>query len=471
VDLPFTSFVTDNEKAFRHWVSGNEIAAIKEDPNYAYAYLGELGDAFSYGLGDNYKKHLIKEGLERMNKLPERDQLKFKAFYFLAKGEKENAIAAYERFVEFNPGDPKVLRSYINFLARNGFYDEAFELSRSEFNKRFDEGYGTLMLRLALSVANPDRLKQFTRDAERTKLLIPDDFYSIMMAQVDIARGDLVSARQGFQEALLDKPLYNTLDSLIKVVDFLEEVDEKKHNNFIESIEGTYLHETSEQTVVFKKYNNMVVQFWGGQMPHWSLPINENTIYYCQPYYESQYQDRWTFTEGSHGQILKATFDWQRSFDRAPFKNVKFKAIPELLEAMDAFRWNDYDRADSLFRIVYEYDTGYYFVQNYIDAINYSTNKDVLRLPNLLHGKQLISDENENWYLSFSFDDEIFQVNYSGNVPHRIYPIDDLWVMDTYNKDYKYKVVQSDANLSVEVHAYYNGPNEYRKWRTYHASD
>ena len=38
-DLPFTAFVTENERAFRLWVLGNEIAAIREDSAYAYAYF------------------------------------------------------------------------------------------------------------------------------------------------------------------------------------------------------------------------------------------------------------------------------------------------------------------------------------------------------------------------------------------------------------------------------------------------
>lgn len=462
-DLPFTAFITDNERAFRHCISGNNLAAIREDSAYAYAYLGELYDSFHFGLRDSYKKQLVEDGLDKMSKLPEKDQLKFRAFYFLTKGEKEKALRAYERYVSLNPGDPKVFRSYVYFLATNGYYEKALEVSREQFSKKFDEGYGLIMLQLASLIADPGQLDQLKQDIQRVKMLIPDDSYNIVMAQLDLVCGDLANARRNYQEAQLENPLFYTLDSLIKVTNFLEDVDNTKLKKFMASITGTYLNERSDQTYTIKYDNERLGIFWEGQIPDRAYPIDQNSIYYCNPYYSDQEQYTESFIKGAHGQILKAKSIQQDITDTSEI--YFYKATPELLEAMGAFRLKDYTKADSLFQCTLDYDSGYYFVRNFIDAINYSKKEGALKLQNLLNGKRFTREDDNKLFLKFSFIDNVFLLE-SGGVPQEVYPIDDHWIMSAFNKLHKYQVSGTENNLSIDVYHYEN--NRYEKESTYH---
>jgi len=156
----------------------------------------------------------------------------------------------------------------------------------------------------------------------------------------------------------------------------------------------------------------------------------------------------------------------QNSPDVQPFKRYFYKAARELLEAMDAFRYNDYDRADSLFKIVYEYDSGYYFVQNFIDAIKFSSDEDSFKLAKLLHGKRLIGENNEE-ILDFSYNDDVLQFKPENGVPHTIYPVGDNWLMDAYNKVNRFKVLNKDDNLTIELHKYNRDEANYRILDTY----
>ena len=115
---------------------------------------------------------------------------------------------------------------------------------------------------------------------------------------------------------------------------------------------------------------------------------------------------------------------------------------------MDAFRIKDYTNADSLFQKVLAHDSGYYFVRNFIDAIHYSSEDGALKLQKLLNGKRFIAEENENMSLEFSFNDDVFQVNIAGGVPHTVYPVGDNLIMDSFNKDYKFEVTGDEENIA-----------------------
>jgi len=465
-DLPFTAFVTDNEKAFKHWASGNNRAAIREDPDYAYAYLSELYHATRYGWGDIYKIQLAEDGLDRLAKLPEQDQLRFRAFYFLAKGEKEKALMAYERFVEFNPGDQKVIFAYIRFLRTNGYEEKALEISWENFSKTFDIDYGEILYELTLLLGDAEELDQLKKEVKNVKILLPDLAYLIVMGTIDFWRGDLTSARSMFQEVLIEKPKYYTLDSLIKVIDFMEEVDKGTLKEFGNSITGTYLAERGDQLTNYKFENGRLKMAWGGQVPQVVYQLDENSIYWCNPFSDRQYQVKEIFSKGVHGQIFKIQHNQQNSPDVEAFTRYYYKASPELLEAMDAFRSNDYDKADSLFRIVYQYDSGYYFVRNFIDAIKFSSDEDAFKLAKLLHGKRLKGEKNKE-VLDFSYNDDVLQFKPENGVPQTIYPVGDNWLMDAYNKENRWKVLNKDDNLSIELHKYNRDEGGYRFVDTY----
>jgi class 3 adenylate cyclase/Tfp pilus assembly protein PilF len=466
-DLPFTAFVTDNEQAFRHLLSGNNNAAIKADPEYAYAYLQELTRIYFFNLGDdNYKRQLAENGLKKMNKLPERDQLQFRAFYFLSRGEKDKALQAYERYVEFNPGDDKVLKSFVRFLANNGYYEKAIEICQEQRLNKISTEYGRILYRITLAFANHDELDQAKKEINKRKFLLPESIFLMVQGEIDMARGNLLNARSTFDEILLEKPLYYTIDSLLKVIDYLEKADQNKLDQFRVSITGTYLTEHSEQRIEIKLDNDRLTEFWGGQLPHVVYPIDQNSTYRSAPY-NNQYQERKTFIEGEHGQILKVKYFQQNSPDSKPIEAYWYKTTPELLSAMEAFRLGNYTKADTLFTQTLAYDSGYYFARNFIEAINFSKDENALNIPKLLQGKRFNSKENNKAFMEFTLTDGVFQYE-SGGPPHTLFPINEEWLMDTYNKAFKFKVSGNDDNLSIEFYRYDNKINSYQKMATYH---
>lgn len=467
IELPFTAFITDNEQAFQQWVLGNNKAAIMEDPDYAYAYLRELDDAFFYGRGDEYKKQLVEEGMAVMKKLPEADQLKFKVYYFLSLKEKEKAYRAYEKFVTLYPGNHKILKAYIEFLGSNGYYKEAVELSVEQITKTNDPFFGDVIYRLTLLFGDTEGLNELESGITKMKLLMPQYQYQLLMGDIALTRGDLTSARDIFQEVLIEKPLYYTLDSLIKVIDFLEKADTVELQNFITSISGRYIDESTNQIVDIDYQNGQLTEFWGGQLPYLTHVIDKSSTYRAWIALEDQPQYRRTFIHGAHGQTLKVKYVQQNSSKVKPFTIYEYKATPALLAALEAFRLRNYAKADTLFQQTLAYDSGYYFAKNFIEASRFSSNEAAVKLQNLLHGKRFITDESDKAYLEFSYSDNMFLLNMGGS-PHEMYPITDRWIMDAYDKRYKFKVLGNTSKLSIEQYAYDNEKNEFQKTQTYH---
>jgi hypothetical protein len=467
IDLPFTDFVTDNEHAFRQWVLGKNKAAIAKDPAYAYAYLRELDNAFFYGLGDDYKKQLVEEGMAIMQKLPDADQLKFKVYYFLSLKEKEKAYRAYDKFVSLYPGNYKVLKAYIEFLGNNGYYKEAIELSLEQITKTNDPFFGGVIYRLSLLFGSTEDLNKLESGITKMKLLLPEHEYQLYIGEIALTRGDLAKARDIFQDVLIEKPLYYTLDSVIKVIDFLDKADKIKLQNFVTSISGTYLSEVDDQIIEIKHQNKQLTEFWGGQLPYLTRVIDESSTYRAWIFLEDQPQMIRTFINGVHGQTLKVKYVQQNSSKTKPFTRYHYRATPELLAALAAFRIRNYATADSLFQLTLAYDSGYYFTKNFIKASRFSANEASAKLQTLLNAKRFTTDENDKIYLEFSYNDDMFILN-TGGPPHDIYPIKDRWIMDAYNKSFMFKLLGSACNLSIEHYTYDNEKNVFQKTHTYH---
>ena len=115
-------------------------------------------------------------------------------------------------------------------------------------------------------------------------IIVPDRTYLIVMGTIDFWRGDLSSARNLFQEVLIEKPKYYTLDSLLKAIDFLEESDKGTLKRFGNSITGTYLSGHSDQLMDYKYENERLKIAWGGQVPQVVYQLDENSIYWCDPF-------------------------------------------------------------------------------------------------------------------------------------------------------------------------------------------
>ncbi len=108
INLPFSEFVTDNVEAFRSYSEGDFYKAYELDPEFAYAYVETMFKSLVFKRGDKtLQKELTEQVLKHMQKLPERDQLIVKRYYFAARGDLEKALKASEKYILLNPGDKK----------------------------------------------------------------------------------------------------------------------------------------------------------------------------------------------------------------------------------------------------------------------------------------------------------------------------------------------------------------------------
>lgn len=459
-DLPFEEFVTDNEEAFREWIDGDYISAIKIDPNFAYAYSSELAKINAYGLGDLYMSEMALKALKIAGRLPDRDQLFIRAMYFVSLGEMKKAQQVYSNFVKLNPGDKLALYDYVFFLTINGFYDHALELAVKEVSKKFDTYMAILAYDLLRMKNEPDVIESHLK---KFKLFLEDAQYSMVKGELGFMRENYDQAINLFENTLLSKPLYYTMDSLIKISKFHQNTSADKINKWSQEMVGKYFIESSDQTFLIKYENKRLSAHYGGQLPEVGYMMDRNQFYFCRPYWNDQFQIKKKFLTGKHGQIFKVRATQQNHTDQESFDYYSFKDDGSVLKGIAAFKAGDYPLADSLLQVTWAYDTGYYFVKNFLKAIDASEFKSTRGIYSSINGKAFENEESD--FLSFEMKGSQLLILVPEGGVRRVYHMGDNWMLNSFRKNILYRLVEDDS-LKLETYRFNHETSSYEYYNT-----
>ena len=285
VDLPFNEFVTDNLDAFKYFVEGQPVRAIQTDEDFTFAYLNILDDAFTFGSGERYRQEMAMKAMEGADKLPERLQLYIRSYYFLSLGEKEKALRSHKNFIDLNPGDLKLEISYLNFLARNEYYDEAIEFATDKLKQDFNADFAEMALKVALFTGHTDEIRELIN---RFKYIIPKYQFQIIIGLANLRDNNYDQAIENFENALIEKPLYFTLDSLIKHAKFMKSIDPSEYEKITNQMKGLYASENSLYTNVVDQRDQLLFATVQGQFPHIKYLLDSTTFFQCTPYNDGQ---------------------------------------------------------------------------------------------------------------------------------------------------------------------------------------
>ena len=461
INLPFDEFVTNNLGAFKAYVNGDYSRAFAADPGFAYAYLSLASQAFEYSWGDRIKQEITKKGMSHIHKLPEKDQLKFRAFYLLANGKKDDALKAYQKSFALNPIISSI--DFISFLTVNQYYDEAIAVGLAMIKKKFS---GDEVLQVGKLMLYNGQTEEARDLLEYSRFLIPDFAVNVGEGWINLAEGEYAAAIDNFETAYLDKPQYYTLDSLIKVSAYMMQAGDNKLDAFALAINGTYISEINNTTISVNYRNGQFGLVNSGQMPYVNYPINDSSIYYCMPFNDIQYETIKTFIKGETGNVLKmVTMDkatprnsfWTYPTTISQFESethainngsrIYFKVMPQLMEALGNFTNAHYKEADSLFRIVYSLDSGYYFINGYLDAIDNMRDTTGMQLiPSGLH-RFRNNERDEDFEISQNGDHYLQKFGRT----MKLYPAHDNWLMNSDAKRVRWQVNKIAGRLTMEL--------------------
>ncbi len=462
IDLPFSEFVTGNVEAFRYFSEGDFHKARELDPEFAYAYVEALFKSSVFQRGDKgLQKELIEQVLNHMQKLPERDQLIVKRYFFAAKGDLKKALKASENYILFNPGDKKAAQDHMVFLATHDLYEEAFQFGLEQINKKFDGAIGVYLLELGLFNQKTDLIRGYI---EKIDILLPVQTSESVLGFISLSESKLDEAKVHFENALIEEPSLYSIDSMINVITYMKGVGGKKIKNFARSIIGTYFHEGLRSHIeVFIKNNQIVVKYEDGEIPYTLYMINDSSLYRSKPYiyYTNQPEYFNIFHTGNNGSILRhehfiRTQD-QNNWD-GPF--VYFKETSELKLALEYFHEKDLARADSLFQLIYAQDTGnYYFVKHYLHAVDYQRSV----------GSSFVLDGKESW--TFFEGDRTLRIEkindhyllsgLKGFLTFQLFPTSENELMNDFMMKEKYLVRETHLGLRLESYWYNHETKKY----------
>ncbi len=461
IDMPFSEFVTDNVEAFRRYIEGDFYTAYELDPEFAYAYSEMFKSLSLLGGDEPLQKEVSKQVLKHMQKLPERDQLIVKRYYFAAKGDMEKALSASEKYLLLNPGDKKAVYDHMSFLASHDLFEEAFQFGLEQFIKKFDGAIGVSLLELGLFNNKTDLLRS---TVEKLNILLPVQTSESILGFISLSESRLDKAKMHFENALIEEPSLYSVDSMISVIKYMERVGDNKINNFARSIIGTYFHEGLRNHIrIFIKNNQIVIKYGDREIPHTLYMINDSSLYRSEPYiyYTNQPEYFNIFYCDNNDSVLRYEHsrrtqnqkDWSGPF-------IYFKETTELKLALEFFHEKDFTSADSLFQMVYAQDSGnYYFVKNYLQAIEYQRSG---RSPFLLDRKEFWTFVNGDRTLRLEkFDDHYQLIGLEGITTFHLFPTSENELMNDFIKKEKYLVKETNSGLRLESYWYNHETMQY----------
>ena len=85
-------------------------------------------------------------------------------------------------------------------------YKKAVEISSKEIIKTKDPFFGEVIYRLVHPLGSAEDLNKLESGITKMKLLLPEYQYQLMMGDIALTRGELTSARDIFQDVLIEKP-------------------------------------------------------------------------------------------------------------------------------------------------------------------------------------------------------------------------------------------------------------------------
>jgi len=389
-----------------------------------------------------------------MQKLPERDQLIVKRYYFAARGDLEKALKASEKYILLNPGDKKAAYDHMSFLAANDLFEDAFQFGLEQFKKKFDGAIAVSLLELGLFNKKTDILRS---SIEKLDILLPVQTSESILGFISLSESKLDEAKLHFENAMIEEPSLYSVDSMISVIRYMERVGDNKINNFAQSIIGTYFHEGLKSPIrIFFKNNQIVFKSGDEEIPHTLYMKNDSSLYRSKPYiyYTNQPEYYFIFNKGNNDSILRYEYfrrtqnqkDWNGPF-------IYFKETTELKLGLESFHEKDFTSADSLFQLVYAQDTTkYYFVKNYLQAIDYL--KSVR--------STFVLDRKEFWTFSKGdktiniekFEDHYLLRGLNGFLTFQLFPISENELMNDFMKKEKYLVKETNSGLRLESYWY-----------------
>ena len=457
VPIPFEEFVTDDEKAWQYFANSEYYKALEEDETFAYAYLHLMNSIQGNGLGKLYHQEIARRSLEHVKKLPVEGQMITKAFYYLAFDQREKAKKSLENFYTLNPGNKTALYYYVFLLTTNEFHEEAADITYEDVtNKVANSSSGQFIRPLLQVTADADRMESLYNLVKYIPF-IPTRDKKIWEGEIELTRSNLSKATEHFETAQLDDPNSYSLDSLIKVCSFLSTVSEDSLKSMSSEIKGYYLDERTDREFFIEELNHAVKAVQVGTFPRVLNYIAPYTLYYADPYPADQPQTQMRFVKGPSGEINKIAYTFSNTDISVEY--YVYRVTPELSAAIESVRTGKLEAADSLFSLVLQQDSSYYFVNEYLDAISFAKSEQAQELKEKLATKSFYDEDGDSFTFELK-DDQLFLLPDFGGIRH-VYPMKDNWLFNGFGKHFKYRVVKNGTELAFEVYKFNHDTDQY----------
>ena len=450
VPLPFKEFGTNNQEAFEAWGNGDVTGALELDSTFLLAWGDKLFISIYQQADQKFLNRIAETSVKYINKLPERLQGSFKTLYWYALREYGKCESSIERYMKLDPTDENLLDQKVFLHTYMGNIDKAAEAIEVQLERNFNEQNLIMALNDYLMLNSPDRMMALlVRYGDQMNALRK----AIVEAFIALQLQDYELALEKSEEMDLIDPSNQFSKEFRRVVRFEQQISKSKRDSIYQAVSGFLIVDNAKQKIKFSYDNGQLLFMIRGYPIGLIKPISEDSLSFISVINNAV--DFFAINRNQNGEVYKLNDSRKRSL---------FRITNGLGEALEYFEKKDYLKSDSLFRLEKVRSPETYFIENYLNAINYQLGEDKKLLDDL-EGMKLVRPNGEFVCIILRVDD-FLEFEFNGSV-NRVYPISNDWLVNLDSRRNKYNVFRTPDGVKMDRYEWDPKQNDYVKKNTY----
>lgn len=457
--LPFNEFVTDDISAYKSYVQGDITGALEKDSTFAFAWITKLLGALSLNSNEEFSINVADNGIKHIGKLPESHQTMFKFIYWWAKGDYKKSEKVINKYLLLYPQEKDHLNLMAHFFRRTERVEKAIPIYKSLLEEKFDESNFKNGFNLCLIVNNHKEAAQLIQ-LYGDKL--PDYNALIAKGLISLHAKLYDNALANFEEALIDNPNYNVADSLIKVTNYYSSLSQNELDSISNAIAGKYVTDNANREIIFNYNQTGLVQSLNSGPGTIASPIGLAYLIDSARLLDFDILSR----TPSSSSINLHVDDNNQIFLAARDDFILYRFSKAFYQALSYFEQHNYDLARPLFEAEQNRLPSFYFIDGYLNAIEFQKTTNVSDVIDNFRDKKFIRAEKDEYAFVVLKEGNhlIFEFNFSMD---RIYPAQDNWLINIDSRRNKYKVRRSNGRIFIDRYVYTKEQNKFVKANSY----
>jgi len=398
MDLPLSSFMTENQEAYKYYVQEDLLAAIDLDSGFAIATAQRATTGHYYQDSRLAALGYIKLAMKYIDQLPKRYRNEILADYYLINHQPDKALRILNNVLKLKPKDLEILDQKANILRTNldPEYVTVMDNIESLRGLTIEEQFQIAIL-LMVNGEPDDAFQRVTRYEASN----PSVIWVLTKGILRLANRDFDLAQGFFEDFKLQHPDDPEIDRYLEAVRFARETNKETYSDLLNKFVGTYQHESSEMRISNLSFERFGFNKAINQEGYLTFLLNDSTtFYYWNPPGRGKSFLKIMAGKDENGVYLIKEYQTNYFEATRSFHNLFWKTDATIDSAKTAILNKEYTKANTYLAEAIQKFPNHYFLKDYLLHVEFMTNeafeKDRLKL------QSIVGEYDYSWSINYS---------------------------------------------------------------------